>query len=1261
MPTVSRASGLTVSAPEAYRVEDVPRAPVEAPRRGGRPRRSGPVPMPTSPPPAHAERDPLLDALEHQDLTVVDRVMLEPILPPTPLSGTRRAPAEGVPLQQQAAVELTISADEDAVLLVEQNGVYSWAFSSKSEVRAGARTRERGMPTVTKHVHFEIGIRAARDPQATAQRGLISDLVYDEIRVYAIKFVAKVAIGAGMRFLERNVRRGLVAITSGDPTAWSLVAPADVTLPADRPARVLLFVHGTFSSTIGSFGALAGTPWGQEFLAAALAQYDAVLGLDHATLGDDPVANATELLAALEGLAAPMPPRLDVVAFSRGGLVFRSLVEHLLPCSSFTCRVERAVLVGCTNAGTQLANDENWHAFVDLYTNIAVAAFRLLTLMPQTAAPTLVLKELVQGLGAFVKYLAAYATGDVPGLAAMRPDGDFVRTLNSRQQDQPEPGAAAYYAITADFAPVIGDADHQPRELPRRLVLSIADGLVDRVMREPNDLVVNTRSMTAIDESVGVFVRDTFAFGATPAVYHTVYFTRPEVVNALVRWLELGAAETPTTTATPRPRGQPLPQIPSVRDRVAPMVVDTDIVLLDATDSSVDAVSYIERRVPSYVVVRRQHAGKRYHYAFTPQEVIAGATANADKSIGEALDLHEWQSSPEQPLETAARPPGSSGHVTVKRSVVLHNDVPVGVVPETPSVGDDIVVLAQMTAAFETIEHRIAARRSMPTFSTQVAPATLPSLSASRPRGTTRSARARRPALPKVETHFRADMDAEVPLNHTTTIQVDVARETLAPMEDRATAGAIGMVDPGSKLLVQAVARDGFVVADLKKDRQELDVPKPGETVSLYFDVKAAHEGPGEIWIIVRQHQMGVARLVLNPTVVAHNASTKTRRTRASGSAVDAPRLRDQLDQLLIIEQTIGETVQYLYELEMPSLNVFDIYTSKPLKGKRDDYVTKLYEEIEARYVSNYNATMKKADVEAFTRQLQSYGATLFEELFPREMQEMLWMYRDQIKSIRVVSTEPFIPWEIVHLREPGKPIALDAPPRFLGQMGLTRWLHNVDGLPPLALKVRPGRARFIIPDYPHPDWKLPGTVLEREYVQQAFNALAIEPQPNPVTQVLAQPGAVDLLHFACHGEAESDNITHARIVLEGRVEGPNFVPTYLEAATVDTFARFRDPEHVQPIVFLNACQAGRGGYKLTGIGGFAQAFLRAGAGAFVGTLWSVGDEPAFSFGKEFYERLRSGATIADSAIAAREASRKAGDATWLAYVVYAHPHAVLT
>ncbi len=1300
MPTIVRPSGLTVTAPETYRVEaaDDP-TPETPPRRSprGRGRVSGPVPMPSGPQGGSDEAGALLDALRQQDFVVVDRVNLQPRLEPTPRDGRRRGTATPIPAQQDAQVQLTVAADEDAVLLVEQDGVFSWNLPSASQPLPPAPSAAtRGARRAGKSVQFTIEIHASRPAPGAARRGLLSDIVYEQVTVYALKFVARVAVGSGVRFLERHVKRGLVSMRGLDPAQWLPVVPAAVTLPPDRAARILLFVHGTFSNTIGNFGALAGTPWGQSFLEAAAAHYDAILGFDHATLADDPVTNATELLEALESLPALLPPRIDVVAFSRGGLVFRSLVEHLLPRSTLRCRIEHGIFVGCTNGGTLLAEAGNWHTLIDLYTNLAVGAFRLLTLLPQAAAAALILKELTQGLGAFVKYLATYVTGDVPGLAAMQPQGSFIRTINARQDDQPNPGAIAYFAVTSEFTPTVANGTHEPSELPIRLVTSLADGLIDRLMGESNDLVVNTASMTAIDESIGAFVNDTFAFGSTPHVYHTTYFTRPEVVGALTRWLNLPA---PAETSS-RTRGaggaDVLPPLARPRlDRI-PAIVDTDIILADAGLLAAEAVDLIEAQSPGYVVVRRPEL--KLHYAFRPEEILDRVAMGDSGPLELVLGLHETDASREDSVDLASRAPATPGAPSARRTVVMSGDTPIGVVPEADvATTAGIVEMARMAAEPRTASDRARTRRAMPSFDVAVstAAAAAPALvggAAPVPapvRGRRRSmppapAPAMVPVPPmapapvpqmgpapqpagaapaKVECHFLAEMDGEVVLHQTTAVEVSLSRETLAAAAGRASDGGAGRVnvDPGATLIVQVIPKRNFVLVDATQARVEVDPPQPGEPIVLYFDVTAAHPGPGEVWVIVRQRQMGIARLVLTPTVVVQPAAAPARRASAAADVEDAPALTAPLDQLLVIEQQVGDTVQYLYELEMPSLNLLEMCTSAPLKGQRDDYVKALYKEIEDRYVSTFNTAAHTADVDAFTLELRAYGVTLFDELFPAPLQQLLWLHRDRIASVRIVSTEPFIPWEIVHLREPGRPLHAAEPSRFLGQMGLVRWLHNVNGLPPSALRIRNGQARYVIPDYAHPDWKLPQTVHERLYLEREFMATPIEPQPRAVQAAITTPGSFDLLHIACHGEAESDAIAHARIVLEGRVEGGNFVPTHLTASNVDAYANLKGADGSQPIVFLNACQAGRAGYKLTGIGGFAQAFLRGGAGAFIGTLWSVGDEPAFDFGKELYDQLIRGASISEAAIAAREAARRAGDATWLAYVLYAHPHARLT
>ena len=118
--------------------------------------------------------------------------------------------------------------------------------------------------------------------------------------------------------------------------------------------------------------------------------------------------------------------------------------------------------------------------------------------------------------------------------------------------------------------------------------------------------------------------------------------------------------------------------------------------------------------------------------------------------------------------------------------------------------------------------------------------------------------------------------------------------------------------------------------------------------------------------------------------------------------------------------------------------------------------------------------------------------------------------------------------------------------------------------------------------------------------------------------------------------------------------------PQYLGATTVSENARLTKADEIGPLVVLNACQVGRAGELLTTVGGFAKAFLDAGASAFVSCLWSVAQEPSRVFVEKLYEELLDETPMALASARAREATRKAGDASWLAFVVYSRPDAVL-
>lgn len=86
-----------------------------------------------------------------------------------------------------------------------------------------------------------------------------------------MKFAAPLLVGAAVGFLERHVEPGIVHITAPDPATWQRVERLDqLGLPTDRPVRILLFIHGTFSSTLSAFGSMAVSDNGARFLESAL-------------------------------------------------------------------------------------------------------------------------------------------------------------------------------------------------------------------------------------------------------------------------------------------------------------------------------------------------------------------------------------------------------------------------------------------------------------------------------------------------------------------------------------------------------------------------------------------------------------------------------------------------------------------------------------------------------------------------------------------------------------------------------------------------------------------------------------------------------------------------------------------------------------------------------------------------------------------------------------------------------------------------------
>ncbi|HBL26662.1 MAG TPA: hypothetical protein DD490_07495 [Acidobacteria bacterium] len=284
-------------------------------------------------------------------------------------------------------------------------------------------------------------------------------------------------------------------------------------------------------------------------------------------------------------------------------------------------------------------------------------------------------------------------------------------------------------------------------------------------------------------------------------------------------------------------------------------------------------------------------------------------------------------------------------------------------------------------------------------------------------------------------------------------------------------------------------------------------------------------------------------------------------------------------------------------------------------------------------------------------KKLESLGHDLWRELFSSELRAVYRrVIRPAVHSWVIVSDEPWIPWELVKPYddgEPGEPLDDD----FLClRFALTRWLV---GDKPFVPEISLGRLAVVVsaPDLPH-------AAQERKLFNQlkeTFPGLHVEaPRLDSASYVLEflTSAAFDLVHFIGHGTPMTAHPDEAGLPFADKTA---LRPADLHGSAATSLGRSR------PLVFLNACWAGKEGWSLTQLGGWAARWIGVcGCGAFVAPLWPVRDQAALTFAWSFYEALGHGATLGDAALAARlrVAKERPGDPSAYAYTVYGHPNA---
>ncbi len=505
---------------------------------------------------------------------------IDPFLPPgyvraiesVDVSDTARA-VEGTVEQQVASPPGEVLALE----LADGTTIYTSPARLEETIRSMIPEAVNADGTIDLDRVGTRGAQATRDVFGLAQRvfskvtrlvvGDADDAILEEARKKLASWIGEKAAGktqslgvswlgtkALMWAIESRLTRspGLYrwVAAQGEPTDL-LDAGSDRLVKDAAAGPMLVFIHGTASSTVGSYADLQTAS--ADYWRTFAARYgDRIYAFEHRTMSESPIENALQLATTL-----PHNARLHIVTHSRGGLVgdllcldptadgFDALLETyavddvtlgdvpdddrgrvraemaqayaehrsrlhelaaVLRSKQFT--VERYVRVASPARGTRLASG-----------NLDVFLSGLLTLVG--LVPVLAGQPIFSMFRRVVLEIAKNRTrpGLVPGIEAMLPESPMARLLA-----RATPTARTQVAIIA--------GDIQGGGLLKRLGVLFTDHVF--FSGGDNDLVVDTDSMYAGIARPGQ-ARALFDQGAD--VSHFRYFANLDTRRALSRWL----------------------------------------------------------------------------------------------------------------------------------------------------------------------------------------------------------------------------------------------------------------------------------------------------------------------------------------------------------------------------------------------------------------------------------------------------------------------------------------------------------------------------------------------------------------------------------------------------------------------------------------------------------------------------------------------------------------------------------------------------
>ena len=418
-------------------------------------------------------------------------------------------------LRSDEAESITLTNKEDVVELTLEDDLLLYTSVGRLTeeiIPAPQRGSEKGTTTLPSRISFT-------SQRTRGEEGLlIKSVKVLDIKGKLIEAAAKKGGEVAARKIAEKIEDQLVgpdilyriATNKGDGQESVQLQPVvDGVLDSSIP--LLVFIHGTASSTEGSFSELwtPSAPTEDTVWQDLRRTYkDNIFALEHRTLTHSPIDNIVDLLQKL-----PPNCRLHLVSHSRGGLVGELLCrgqfnngrepftkEDIELFDSNTTQgftgllgqtqkdyehhqeqlqrlnellhekrpvIERFVRVACPARGTTLASGK-----LDVYLSGILNVIGLI--------PALKASPIYDLLKAFVLAVAKERTKpeQLPGLEAQMPGSPFIAMLNSAPE-----------SVKAHLAVIKGDIE------PTGILKKISMFFLDRFYESDHDLVVNTPSM----------------------------------------------------------------------------------------------------------------------------------------------------------------------------------------------------------------------------------------------------------------------------------------------------------------------------------------------------------------------------------------------------------------------------------------------------------------------------------------------------------------------------------------------------------------------------------------------------------------------------------------------------------------------------------------------------------------------------------------------------------------------------------------------